>query len=41
MLVQFDRLSVPLACMRKRMRSGGRKAKAMERYLRKLLKKSG
>jgi len=37
----YDRLRVPLATMRKRMRTGGRKAKAMEKYLKKVLKKSG
>jgi len=37
----IDRLRVPLATMRKRMRTGGRKAKAMEKYLKKVLKKSG
>ncbi|KAG7616929.1 hypothetical protein ISN45_At04g023550 [Arabidopsis thaliana x Arabidopsis arenosa] len=38
---QFLMLRVPLATMRKRMRTGGRKAKAMEKYLKKVLKKSG
>jgi len=36
-----DRLRVPLANMKRKMRSGGRKARALEKYLRKVLNKSG
>ena len=37
----IDRLRVPLADVRRRMRSGGRKARAFEKYLGKMMKKSG
>ncbi|KAG7536707.1 Chromo-like domain superfamily [Arabidopsis suecica] len=36
----IDRFRV-LSCMRRKLRSGGRKAKAMEKFLRKILMKSG
>ena len=36
----IDRLRVPLADVRRRMHSGGRKAKAFEKFLGKLLKRS-
>ena len=36
-----DRMRVPLADVRRRMRSEGRKAKAFEKFLGKLLKRSG
>ena len=36
-----DRLGVPLACMRRRLRTRGRKARSLERFLRKILFKSG
>ena len=37
----IGRLCVPLACMRRRLRTGGRKARSLEKFLRKILFKSG